>query len=174
MIFKMNDATEILELMHAGVAHDKNPPGRGSGRYAFGTGKRPNQRSSKKAQRAAKKAAEARAKAREIAKKAEEERKQHEADKERVVREGTASEVLKYRNELSDAELGKIVKRIEWYGKLEDASKKDVQDGWKKVDSVMQKVKMISDWTNTAVTAKNNFDKLVAMFVTDEEQKKKK
>lgn len=26
--------------MHVGVGHDENPPGRGSGRYAFGSGKR--------------------------------------------------------------------------------------------------------------------------------------
>lgn len=32
-----------LYLMHHGVAHDDNPPGRGSGRYGYGTGDRPNQ-----------------------------------------------------------------------------------------------------------------------------------
>lgn len=31
------------ELMHVGVGHDDNPPGRGSGRYAFGTGDNPFQ-----------------------------------------------------------------------------------------------------------------------------------
>ncbi len=30
-------------LMHEGVAHDENPPGRGSGRYPFGSGERPHQ-----------------------------------------------------------------------------------------------------------------------------------
>lgn len=30
-------------LMHVGVAHDDNPPGRGSGRYGFGTGENPMQ-----------------------------------------------------------------------------------------------------------------------------------
>lgn len=30
-------------LEHSGVAHDHNPPGRGSGRYAYGSGDRPNQ-----------------------------------------------------------------------------------------------------------------------------------
>lgn len=32
------------ELMHIGVGHDENPPGRGSGRYEWGTGEHPNQR----------------------------------------------------------------------------------------------------------------------------------
>lgn len=31
--------------MHEGVAHDENPPGRGSGRYPFGSGDRPHQHS---------------------------------------------------------------------------------------------------------------------------------
>ena len=31
------------ELIHTGVAHDANPPGRGSGRYGFGTGENPEQ-----------------------------------------------------------------------------------------------------------------------------------
>ena len=33
-----------LYLAHIGVAHDENPPGPGSGRYAWGTGENPNQR----------------------------------------------------------------------------------------------------------------------------------
>lgn len=31
-------------LIHEGVAHDETPPGRGSGRYPFGSGERPHQR----------------------------------------------------------------------------------------------------------------------------------
>lgn len=32
------------QLEHSGVAHDENPPGRGSGRFAYGSGENPNQR----------------------------------------------------------------------------------------------------------------------------------
>ena len=31
------------ELMHVGVGHDDDPPGRGSGRYGYGTGANPLQ-----------------------------------------------------------------------------------------------------------------------------------
>ena len=41
-IFEANE--EALYLMHHGVAHDEDPPGRGSGRYGFGTGDNPFQR----------------------------------------------------------------------------------------------------------------------------------
>ena len=37
-----NDDSEFLR--HEGVAHDENPPGRGSGRYEYGSGQNPNQR----------------------------------------------------------------------------------------------------------------------------------
>lgn len=37
----MNDE---LYLQHVGVGHDENPPGRGSGRFAWGSGENPNQR----------------------------------------------------------------------------------------------------------------------------------
>ena len=33
----------IRDLFHSGVAHDENPPGRGSGRYPYGSGKNPGQ-----------------------------------------------------------------------------------------------------------------------------------
>lgn len=36
-------------LIHEGKGHDDDPPGRGSGRYAFGSGKRPFQRMKKSA-----------------------------------------------------------------------------------------------------------------------------
>ena len=31
------------DILHTGVAHDENPPGRGSGRYGWGTGENPRQ-----------------------------------------------------------------------------------------------------------------------------------
>lgn len=33
----------MMDLIHSGVAHDDNPPGRGSGRYGYGTGENPYQ-----------------------------------------------------------------------------------------------------------------------------------
>ena len=41
----MNEAFErYMELVHSGVAHDENPPGRGSGRFGWGTGEHSYQR----------------------------------------------------------------------------------------------------------------------------------
>lgn len=43
-IFGSEVLNEDAGLMHFGKAHDENPPGRGSGRYAFGSGDKPFQR----------------------------------------------------------------------------------------------------------------------------------
>lgn len=32
-----------IDILHSGKGHDDNPPGRGSGRYPYGSGKRPHQ-----------------------------------------------------------------------------------------------------------------------------------
>lgn len=43
----LRKSLEIFELIeHSGVAHDENPPGRGSGRYPFGSGENPYQHDS--------------------------------------------------------------------------------------------------------------------------------
>ena len=34
---------DVNDILHSGVAHDENPPGRGSGRYEWGTGANPGQ-----------------------------------------------------------------------------------------------------------------------------------
>ena len=34
---------DLEEIEHSGLGHDDDPPGRGSGRYGWGTGLRPNQ-----------------------------------------------------------------------------------------------------------------------------------
>lgn len=41
--FKPQDLDVYDTLCHHGVAHDENPPGRGSGRYAYGSGLNPHQ-----------------------------------------------------------------------------------------------------------------------------------
>lgn len=48
---KHGDFYGELYLIHSGKGHDDNPPGRGSGRYAFGSGKRPHQHVSDTASR---------------------------------------------------------------------------------------------------------------------------
>lgn len=102
--------------------------GPGSGRYPLGSGERPYQKfegSRRKSSggisgyiksRKAKKAEEQAQKQREeeLKKHLEEERRkrQHDADKARVLREGTATEVMKYQGELTNKELTEVADRL--------------------------------------------------------------
>lgn len=101
--------------------------GPGSGRYPLGSGERPYQKfegSRRKSggisgyikSRKAKKAEEQAQKQRneELKKRLEEEqrKRQHDADKERVLREGTATEVMKYQGELTNKELAEVADRL--------------------------------------------------------------
>lgn len=152
-------------LCHYGKGHDDSPPGRGSGRYAWGSGK-----SGKKhkngireyitSKKQAKQAAEAEKRA-----KLEEERKKHlEVDKERVLREATATEVLQYKNQLTNAELINALNRIKWTNELSSISQKELSSGWTKVDSVMDKVGKINNWTTTGLNAYRNIERILKIF----------
>lgn len=84
------------EILHYGLGHDDNPPGRGSGRYAYGSGEDPKQ--DKKKYYADEKAAN--------------EAKRNRAKAVKAAESGNAREVNKYKEYLSEAELQKAIKRL--------------------------------------------------------------
>lgn len=90
-------------------------------------------------------------KAREAASK----KREHDADKERVLKEGSATEVLKYRGELSNQELENAVKRINFENQLKKYSEKEFKSSMNKIDEAMKNVKTITDWAKTGTEAWN-------------------
>lgn len=166
---KPNDDLDEI-IAHIGVK-------RRSGRYPYGSGDRPyqstggkksggssktskesglvtyakhlkNSMERKRRIREQNKAAEERAKAREAA-------KRHVEDKERVLRSGSASEVLKYQGELTNAELQNAYNRIDWERKLKSFSNSERKSGMDKFDDYMQKVKKINGWVSTGTDVYN-------------------
>lgn len=139
---------------------------RRSGRYPWGSGKRPFQSgggsaSSKKTKKelAAEKAKETRAK-----------NKAREEEKQRVLREGTATEVLGLKSELTTKEMSDALERIRITSQLESYSKKEVQSFMNKVDDVMQGVKTTTNWIKIGTDTYNTLAKLYN--ATDEGKKK--
>lgn len=139
---------------------------RRSGRYPWGSGKRPFQSgggpaSSKKTKKelAAEKAKETRAK-----------NKAHEEEKQRVLREGNATEVLGLKSELTTKEMSDALERIRITSQLESYSKKEVQSFMNKVDDVMQGVKTTTNWIKIGTDTYNTLAKLYN--ATDEGKKK--
>lgn len=139
---------EYLYLAHGGP---------GSGRYPLGSGDRPYQkfegsgrkssggisgyirsRKAKKAETQKQKAAEEEKK-----RKLEEAREQQrlDADKERVLRSGTAQEVLKYQGRLTNQELNAAAERIRLENQLSSYSEKEIK-------TALDKMKKVQAYTN--------------------------
>lgn len=161
--FKMNN---FYYLSHGGP---------GSGRYPLGSGDRPYQKFEKGRthysgisgyirSRKEKKAEEKlqKAKNEDLKRRSEEERKkkQHNNDKERVLREGSATEVLKYKGELTNKELQDAVNRINLESQLSNLSQKEVTTTIKKVDEIMKTIKTGTEWAKIGTDTYNTFAKI--------------
>lgn len=142
--------------------------GPGSGRYPLGSGERPYQKlegSRRKSSggisgyiksRKAKKEEERVQKAKEEARKKQLDREENdrklEADKERVLRSGTASEVMRYQGRLTNKELNDAADRIRLENQLNGYSEKEVK-------SALDKLKTIQSYTNvSSALAKDGID----------------
>lgn len=159
------------ELYHEGVK-------RRSGRYPWGSGARPYQSMERnssrrhtslvsyvKGRKEQKRLEEAKQKAREAA----EEKRRHDADKERVLREGSATEVLKYRGELTNQELQNAVSRLNLEASLTKISEKEAKQMMDRIDSVMQNVKTVTNWTKIGT---DTYNTIVDIYNITEEGKK--
>lgn len=146
--------------------------GPGSGRYPLGSGERPYQKyegsggrsggiSGYIRSRRAKKEEEKEQKARneELRKRMEEEQKkrQHDADKERVLREGTATEVMKYQGELTNQELQNAFTRLNLESQLRGLSQKEMKTAMDKVDGIMKTIKTGTEWAKIGTDTYNTF-----------------
>lgn len=146
--------------------------GPGSGRYPLGSGDRPYQKfegSRRKSggisgyikEKKAKKAEEQQQKQRneELRQRmeAEQKKRQHDADKERVLREGTATEVMKYQGELTNQELQNAFTRLNLEAQLRGLSQKEMQTAIDKVDKIMKTVKTGTEWAKIGTDTYNTF-----------------
>lgn len=137
------------ELYHFGIP-------RRSGRYPWGSGNRPFQSGGgPMSKRQAKKAEKLRSK--EVSKMTPEER---EADKQRVLKTGTASEILRYKGELTNQEMQQAVTRLNLESQLNSLSSKDIESGMQKIDKVMKGVKTGTEWVKIGTDTWNTLARI--------------
>lgn len=159
--------------------------GPGSGRYPLGSGERPYQkfegsggrrrgisgyisaRRDKKIAKISKKSKidEARRKETEA-----EVKRRHDADKERVLREGTATDVLRYKGELTNQELQNAYTRLNLESSLASLSQKGIKSSMDKINSIMKNVKTGTEWIKIGTDAYN----LIASIYNATDDGKKK
>lgn len=160
----MNDT----ELYHYGI------PKR-SGRYPYGSGKRPFQSIKgpiqKYKRKKQEKMIESKKKANlQKAREVKAQRQLHEQEKARALREGSASDVLKFRGELTNQQLNEAAERIRLTNTIQSYSDKELSKAVKKIDKTMGSVKMATGWTKTAIETYNT---LAMLYNATAEGKKK-
>lgn len=83
-------------------------------------------------------------------KSAEEAKQRHEENKEKVLRSGSALEVLQYQGELTNQQLQNVVNRINLEVQLRNYASKEqqMQSNMKKIDDIMKDVQTMTNWVN--------------------------
>ncbi len=104
--------------------------------------------------------------------KKEAERQAYEAEKEKALKSGKASEILKYKGDLTNEQLQRAVGRLDWEKRLNEMSAKEVQSNWDKMDDIMNKVGKVTDYVNKGVNAYNAIDRVRKIF--DDREKAQK
>lgn len=83
-----------------------------------------------------------------------------EADKERVLKSGSATEVMKYKGKLTNQELQSAVTRLNLEKQLGELSAREMKSNMDKIDNAMKTVKKVTDWTKTGTEAYNTMVKV--------------
>lgn len=130
-----------------------------------------------KAKSEAKKRAKKRAAAIEKAKKtrAENEKqkkleKEYEEKRQKILRSGKASEVAKYKGQMTNQELRDALNRIQWEAELSKYSAAETKSNFDKIDDVMKRVGTATDWVNKGVNAYNAIDKAMKLVNGEEKE----
>lgn len=137
---------------------------RRSGRYPWGSGTRPFQREGGRKSRRQRKKEQA-----ELIRHPENIRKsfQSKEQKDRVLKDSTATELLQYRNELTTQELDDALNRIKKIRELSNISKKEREVAWDAVDNAMNKVGKVKNWTRTSLETYGVVQEIMAAMSGD-------
>lgn len=136
-------------LLHYGKGHDDNPPGRGSGRYAFGSGKSTKLfLKRKKTDTSIKKEPNK--------KLSEEEAKElYEKEKARALKSGNATDIIRFKGDLTNQEMRDAIQRMELERRLSSYDQQFIKSKKEQLDDIMKDLRMITDWAKTGTEAYN-------------------
>lgn len=78
-----------------------------------------------------------------------------EKNKDKILRSGKASDILKYQGRLTNQELQSAVSRLNLEKTLKDYSSKEKQDSLRKMNDMVKTLDTVTNWTNTGIKAWN-------------------
>lgn len=94
--------------------------------------------------------------------------KEYEEKRQKILKSGKASEVEKYKGQMTNQELRDALNRIQWEQELSKLSAAETKSSFDKIDGVMKKVGTATDWVNKGVNAYNAIDKAVKLVNAEE------
>lgn len=97
--------------------------------------------------------------------------KEYEEKKQEVLRSGKASEVAKYKGQMTNKELSDALNRINWEKQLDDLSKSETKTNFEKIDGYMSKAKKMTDWYDTSKKVYNAIAEIHNTFSEGEKMK---
>ena len=149
--------------------------GPGSGRYPLGSGDRPYQKfeGSRRRSSGISGYISAKKKEKEMVKEAQKkkEREQREADKERVLKSGTASEVSKYRGELTRQELQDVYNRLNFERMIDQMSTSEKVTNRQRIDKAVSNIKKTTGWIVEGAAAYNILASVYNSMIDDSKKK---
>lgn len=143
-------------LSHEGRGHDENPPGRGSGRYPWGSGKNPRQGTAadmRRAKRTKRQADRIKARREKKEKEAAVVAKKAEEQKQKAIQSGDPDQVRAAQHLMTNEELRQALDRIDkmqQLNKISPSQQKDMRTAEQKVSDFMKHVDTLSGWLKTA------------------------
>lgn len=158
-------------LSHAGVSKKNGAPGRGSGRYALGSGARPYQREKKLGFFARRKQEKQRVaileqKKRELAE-AKRVAEENMKLKKQIIDRPTATLVDKFAAEMTNDEIQQAINRIRLLNdvtKLKAGETPKEKTAFESFDEFMGKIGKVNKWGSTAIDSYNNVARVVNML----------
>lgn len=149
--------------------------GPGSGRYPLGSGDRPYQKFEGSRRRSSGISGYISAKrkeknlAKEIQRKQEVEK--HNADKDRVLKSGTANEVSKYRGELTRQELQDVYNRLNFERMIDQMSTSEKVTNRQRIDKAVSNIKKTTGWIAEGAAAYNILASVYNSMIDDSKKK---
>lgn len=156
---------EYLYLAHGGP---------GSGRYPLGSGERPYQKyegSGRKSGVSGYISAKKKEKQRLLETKKKLEEEKHIANKERVLKSGSAKDVSKYSGELTRQELQDVYNRLNLEKKINEMSYTEILESQKIINRVLNNLKTTSEWVATGAVSYNILASVYNSLIKDKNKK---
>lgn len=110
------------------------------------------------------KARKAAAEKRERERVAAEEKAKYEAAKTKALRSGSASDVLKFKNDLTPQQRSEVEGRLGWEARMSELSRKEIPAGKKKLDRIFDTVGDMTDYADKAAKAYNTVANIYNAF----------